>query len=234
MQQQESQTGLVVGIIVVTVLLFAGLTWFILQAPQDTRTPSGVGEIEPSLTFNDQSDPTFGPTNAQVVVRLFGDFQCPACRLAEPAVQAMMKKYAERVRFIWKDFPLTQIHANARGSANAARCAEVQGMFWQYHDVLYAKQDEWSNLTNPRETFTTYANELGLNGTTFSACLAGQKEDAKVAAGIAEGARNDVDRTPTFFVGKRRYFGMTLTEWDAAIQKAIEEASSTTTPNVVE
>lgn len=131
-----------------------------------------------------------------------------------------MEKYGDRVQFIWKDFPLLQIHKNARKAANAARCAQDQGKFWEYHDKLYDTQSEWSNV-DAAPKFLAYAGQLGLDGARFTACLNANGGDDKVAAGIAEGYRNRIDRTPTVFINSRRYFSMTPAEWDAALTSAL-------------
>jgi len=125
--EQSSNKGLLIGTIVVAVLIFLGLIWAVLSVPNDggtTPLPSG------QVSFNDENDPSIGPDDAKVVVRLFEDLECPACKAAEPGVSYAIEKYSDRVRFIWNDFPLDSIHRNARAGANAARCAEEQGKFW--------------------------------------------------------------------------------------------------------
>ncbi len=208
--------SLVIAIIAVAVLIFGGLVWAVMQAP------SGGGEV--TLSFQDSNDPVMGPEQAKVVVRIFSDFQCPACKIAEAPLRAVMQKYQDRVRFIWNDFPLEQIHPNARPSANAARCAEAQGWFWQYSAGLFDKQEVWSQKGDPTADFTQIATDVGLNVQDFSACYAAKAQDAKVAADIAEGYKNEVDQTPTFFVNNQRYFAMSEADWSKIIDQALAQA----------
>lgn len=227
MPSDQKNTGLIVGMVAIAVVIFAGLTWAVLRAPSDNG--SGNGEDNGPVTFADADDPVQGPADAKAVVHLYSDFQCPACRSAEPGVAYAMQKYADRVRFVWKDFPLEQIHKNARAGANAARCAQAQGKFWEYHNVLYDKQAEWSNQGDPTATLEQYARDLGLTGDAFAACLQGKTEDAKVAQDVSEGLRNRVDRTPTFFVNNQRLFGMSPKEWEGALDAVLSTAAATGT-----
>lgn len=224
MQSASSNKGVIIGIAVVTVLIFVGLVWAVMMAPSGSNT---TGE-EKNLVFQDQNDPTLGPVNSKVLVRLFGDFQCPACRVAEAGVRYAMEKYKDRVQFIWNDFPLTTIHPNARLAANAARCAEDQGKFWEYHDKLYTAQTEWADVKSPQEKFNQYASELGLNKENFSSCLSVQAQNKKVGDDMDEGFKNNVDRTPTVFVNNRRYFSLSPAEWDTAITSALQSSASST------
>lgn len=214
---QPSSRGLVIGIATIAVLLFAGLVWAVAMAPSEPVS----GPREEQVVFSDANNPVKGPADGAVVVRLYGDFQCPACRLAEGGVRYAMEKYGDRVRFIWKDFPLSSIHPQARSAANAARCAEDQQKFWQYHDRLYEVQREWSSLKDPEAAFLSYAEALELNKDQFASCFKDRRFDAKVAADMAEGLRNRVDRTPTFFVNNKRAFAMNPAEWDAVLQSAL-------------
>jgi protein-disulfide isomerase len=216
--QQKNNTGIIVGIIVLTVLIFAGLAWAISKAP--SGGPGG-GDGNGSVSFNDANDPFKGPVDAPVVVRIYGDLQCPACKMAETAVKYAIQTYGDRVKFVWKDFPLTTIHPNARPAANAARCAEEQGKFWEYHDELYRLQTDWERERNPEAKFVAYAETVGLNKDAFTSCYRDRRYDGKVAAGMGEGLGNRVDRTPTFFVNDRRYYTMSPAEWDEAIRSAL-------------
>jgi protein-disulfide isomerase len=159
---------------------------------------------------------------------MYGDFQCPACRSAEPGVKYAIDTYRDRVRFVWKDFPLSQIHPNAELAANAARCAETQGKFWEYHDALYASQPEWADERDPSQKFAAYAKDVGLNTDAFSSCLSAREQKAKVGADVAEGFHNSVDATPTFFINNRRYFGMSPSEWATQLDQALGVAGAVT------
>lgn len=220
MNEERTKTALIVGIGILIVLCIGGIIWAILAGP----TPdSGQADVpETNLRFSDDNDPAKGPGEAKVAVRLFGDFQCPACRDAEPGFQYAMKTYGDKVRFVWNDYPLLQVHKNAMIAANAARCAEEQGKFWEFHDQLYEKQSEWSGLAAPSDQFKTYATSLGMNGDSFATCLAANRHQNKIQADQSEGDRNNVQATPTFFIGNIRRTGpVPTTEWDRLLKAAI-------------
>lgn len=209
----QTQKYILGGIACLGVLIIVGLVWAVLS-PARPQTP---GTIESGLRFVDEDDPWFGTADARVIVRIFGDFQCPACGVAESGLAYARKTYGERVRFIWKDFPLTQ-HPNAMPAANAARCAEEQGKFWEYHDKLYEMQKNWSEQSSPRASFIGYARELGLNENTFTTCLVQQTGQTKIQADLREGSANAVSATPTFFINMKRMVGiLTNEDWDREI-----------------
>lgn len=220
----QSNTGMIAGIIAITLLIFGGLTWAILKAPAEPSGP--VAGQEEKLVFNDANDPTIGPANATVVVHMAGDFQCPACRQAELAVKPTIEKYKDRVQFVWKDFPLP-FHKNSRLAANVARCAQVQGKFWDMHDKLFAEQLNWSEESNPEPKFIQYAKDLGLNDVALQACVDARSQDQRIADDAAEGNQNRIDRTPTFFINNRRYFTMSPVEWSEKLDAALSAASTT-------
>ena len=210
---EPSNKGLLIGVAGAAVLIFGGLVWAILSAPPST-------DLEPTggtITFDDTNDPFIGPENATTVVHLYSDFQCPACRAAEAGVMYAIDKYKATIKFVWKDFPLASIHPIARLAANAGRCAQDQGKFWEMKDKLYMEQPTWSVGKNPSEDFKAYAGQLGLDVGVFRACLDDRTNDAKVMAAYQEGVRNNVDRTPTVFIGEERRFGMSPAEWDEAL-----------------
>lgn len=219
--QNKKNTNLIIGIIAVAVLFFAGLVWLVLRLPADPSS-SNVGTSE-QVTFNDQNSQSVGPADAKVVVHLYGDFQCPACQYAEAAVKATIDAYKDRVRFVWKDFPLEQVHPNARIASNAARCAVDQGKFWEYHDALYAKQSEWSNLKDPRQMLIGDAGMIGMNEAAFTSCVNAKSHDALISQDQNEGLANKVDRTPTFFINNKRYFTMSTADWSKAIDQTLAE-----------
>jgi protein-disulfide isomerase len=226
--QEQSNTKLVLGIVGLSLLLFVGLVYAVMKAPSAPGVLSTKQEESVSFSADPQS-PATGKMDSPVVVRMYSDFQCPACRAVEPAVQYAIEKYKDRVKFIWKDFPLETIHPRARIGADAARCAEAQGKFWEYHDTLYANQDQWSSQSSPQATLVGYAQSLGLDKDKFQTCLSTKAQDGAVAAGIAEGFANRVDRTPTVFINKKRYFSLSNAEWDQLLTAALQETATTTT-----
>lgn len=215
---EQTKKFFLLGTIVLGILIVFGLVWAIAAGPD-----SGGGSGGPATRFSDGNDPTAGPADAKVVVRMFSDFQCPACRAAEPALKQAMQTYADRVRFVWNDFPLVGIHPNGRPAAIAARCAEEQGKFWEYHDLLFLEQQSWSGAKDPNETFVAYAKRLGLAEEGFSECLDDRRYLSKIQDDEAEGRSNGVSGTPTFFIGDRKFVGsLTVDQWTAELDKALQ------------
>lgn len=220
MNEERTKLVLVGGIGILILLCIVGIIWAILAGPTPQSSQSDIPET--NLSFSDDNDPAKGPGEAKVVVRMFSDLQCPACRDAEPGLQYAMKTYGDKVRFVWNDYPLFPTHKNAVAAANAARCAEEQGKFWEYHDVVYEKQQEWSGLSAPGDLFKTYAVSLGMNGDSFASCLAANRYQNKIQADKTEGDRNGVQATPTFFIGNIRRTGPApSSEWDRILKSAL-------------
>ncbi|MFA5935681.1 MAG: thioredoxin domain-containing protein [Patescibacteria group bacterium] len=205
------------GSIILGVLIVFGLVWAVSSGPSAAVARS----------FNDQNDPAKG-AESDKIVRIFGDIQCPACRSAEAGVKYAMQKYGDKVRFIWNDFPLQSIHPNALPAANAARCAEAQGKFWEMHDKLYEEQPTWEALPNPSQKFADFANAVGLNVDTFKTCIDKREHQSLIMDDLREGERNGVNGTPTFFFGDLLVSGiLTNAEWDQRIQVMLATPAAT-------
>ena len=154
-------------------------------------------EIELAAT-----DPSVGAQSAPVTLVEFSDFQCPFCRQVVPTLKKVQETYGDKVRVVWKDFPLTQIHPQAFKAGEAAHCAGDQGKFWEYHDRLFASQE----ALQPND-LKKHAADLGLNAATFATCLDSSKYGERVRDGVAEGSRLGVNSTPTIYVNGRMLSG---------------------------
>ena len=148
------------------------------------------------------TDPTVGSASAPVTIVEFSDFQCPFCLRVEPTIKQVRQAYGDKVRVVWKDFPLTQIHAQAFKSAEAAHCAGEQGKFWEYHDRLFANQQ----ALQP-DDLKKYAADLSLDTAKFNACLDESKFGDRVREGVAQGSRLGVNSTPTIYINGRLLSG---------------------------
>ena len=160
----------------------------------------------------ESSDPSRGSASAAVTIVEFSDFQCPYCQRASPALKQLLDKYDGRVRVVWKDFPLTQIHPQAFKAAEAAHCAGDQGKFWEYHDRLFASQH--ALLV---DDLKKYAKETSLDTARFAACLDTSKYSERVRDGVAVGNRLGVTSTPTMYINGRVVAGAYPYEALAAI-----------------
>lgn len=149
-----------------------------------------------------------GPADATVVIREFGDYQCPACAQFEHTAKRLRDEYAEDgdVRFLFYDFPLP-MHPNAQNAAVAARCAARQDQFWAYHNTLYASQSDWARLDDPSSAFLDMGLELGLNTQQMQACMSSEEPLAHINAERDAGQAVSLRATPTVMVGDQMYDG---------------------------
>ncbi len=136
----------------------------------------------------------------EIVVTEFSDFQCPACQAAHEPLKQIMGKYEGKVSLVYRQFPLTSIHKNAQLAAQAAEAAGIQGKFWEYGDVLFAKQQEWAGLADPRETFMSYAQTLELEVDKFGVDMDSQATKDAIANDVVAATRYRINGTPTFYV----------------------------------
>lgn len=149
----------------------------------------------PTYQNVDSSRPFKGSAEAAVIVEEFSDFQCPACKSAQDTVKRVTSEFGDKIRFEFKHFPLTSIHPSAFRAALASECANDQGKFWEYHDLLFMNQPKFS----PSE-LVSYAEGLGLDRESFSACLDSRAKNDVVRADMAEASSRQVNATPTFYV----------------------------------
>jgi len=151
--------------------------------------------------------PSKGPTNARVVLVEYSDFQCPHCRQLYQILKELVPRYPQ-VRFVFKDFPLAQIHPWALTAAYAGRCASQQNpeAFWKLHDLVFDHQE---NITaeNAWQTMLDYAGQLGLDTAAFRVCLTSEETKKAVEASVREGQALRIANTPTVFLNGRRIVG---------------------------
>lgn len=147
-------------------------------------------------------DPVLGDADAPVTVVEFSDFQCPFCQRVVPTLKRVRETYGDRVRIVWKDFPLTSIHPQAFKAAEAGQCAREQGRFWEYHDRLFANQQ----ALEP-ELLKKYAADLGLDAAQFNSCLDTAKYAERVQEQMGAGAQLGVSSTPSIFINGRLLSG---------------------------
>jgi protein-disulfide isomerase len=148
------------------------------------------------------TDPSLGRSSAPITLIEFSDFQCPFCQRVAPTLKKLRETYGDKVRIVWKDFPLTQIHPQAFKAGEAAHCAGDQGKYWEYHDRLFANQQSLQP-----EDLKKHATDLGLDAAAFGACLDTSKYGERVRDGVAQGTRLGVNSTPTIYINGRMLSG---------------------------
>ena len=190
-------------------LCATGLTWIIFRAVNRLPTRSrlrallGTAEVITDLVVpvDEQRDHMRGPERAPVTVVEYGDFECPYCGLAEPAVRELLSDFGD-VRYVWRHLPLTDVHPHAQLAAEATEAATKQGAFWEMHDLLLEHQ----GALTVRD-LTGYATSLGLDTERFNADLRKHVGAARVAEDTDSADLSGVSGTPTFFVNGMRHYG---------------------------
>jgi len=155
-------------------------------------TTGDISKISPVTS----ADRIQGGANAKVTLIEFSDFQCPYCQRHEETISQLVKQYGDKIRVVWRNFPLTSIHPYAQKAAEAAECAGDQGKFWEMHEKIFANQ---SALTV--DDLKSYAAGLGLNTASFNDCLDSGKNVAKIAKQQQEAEAAGISGTPGTFVG---------------------------------
>jgi len=154
-------------------------------------------------------NPIKGDPDAPVTIIEFSDFQCPFCkRFYEQTLGAIEDEYIStgKVKFVFRDLPLSSIHPNAMGAHIAAECADEQGKFWEYHDMLFEKQSEWARLGGDSYTpqLIQYATTLGLEESSFESCLSSDKILDEIKADLLAAKNLRTTGTPGFWIGNEK------------------------------
>jgi len=147
-------------------------------------------------------DHIIGPEHAAITLVEYGDFQCPYCREAYPIVKQPRDQLGARLRFAFRNFPLTRIHPQAEHAAEAAEAAAAQGAFWPMHDRLFERQFALED-----ENLVEYATELGLDADRLAGELAAGTHRDRVRDDFMSGVKSGVNGTPTFFINGQRHDG---------------------------
>lgn len=153
--------------------------------------------LEPARVEVAATGPSQGPATAPVTIVEFSDFQCPYCARLIPTLDEVKKKYGDKVRIVFRQYPLN-FHQHAQKAAEASLCAHEQGKFWELHDAMFQNQQALAV-----EQLKAKAAELGMNAEQFNSCLDGNKYAAQVKTDFDEGAKAGVNGTPAMFINGR-------------------------------
>ncbi len=176
-------------------------------------TATQPGDID--LVTNE--DPQLGEPRAPLTIVEFADFGCPFSREESFIIREFVAKNNRQVRYVYRDFPIDELHPAARVAAEAGECAKELGNFWAFHDKLYQNQDRLN-----RGDLIGYARQIGLDETRFTACLDGRKYQTEVQGDYEAGVKAGVFGTPTFFVNGKRIEGALPSQaWQEILQALI-------------
>lgn len=177
-------------------------------SPQDGNESSAAGQMTaPTADPNSprkvtrypvdaDDDPAYGPADAQITIIEFSDFECPYClRWHTEVWPRLQETYADKIRLVYRDFPLYSIHPNAGPAAEAANCAGEQNQYWEFHDLLFSGGSSLGT-----KTYQAYAESLGLDLNQFNECVESRKYESEVEADYQYAVGIGIQSTPTFFI----------------------------------
>jgi len=172
---------------IIAVLIIVFTAWGFLKG---NKKPAA--QVFPQIL---ETDPKRGSEEAKVTIVEFGDFQCSYCRSMYDVFNQVRSEYGEKVRFVWKDFPLIEIHSQALNAAQAGRCAQKQGKFWEMHDLLFQNQDKLSDAV-----YLSLAQQSALDQNSFLACYSNHETIDLIEQNVREGQSLGVMGTPHFYI----------------------------------
>jgi protein-disulfide isomerase len=158
-----------------------------------------MGTLKVPVTLHDHVK---GPATAPVTLVEYGDYECPGCGAAYPIVNLVLERFGPKIRFVFRHFPLTQVHPNAEPAAETAEFAGAHRLFWEMHDGIYENQERLS----PQLLFAL-ANALGLSDVELRDVLLSEKYGPKIKSDFLGGIRSGVNGTPTFFINGQQHLG---------------------------
>ncbi len=160
--------------------------------------------LPPQLTLPvGERDHSAGPSDARVVLVEYGDYQCPYCGAAYPVVKRIQQEFGTTLRFVFRNFPITNAHPHAEWAAETAEAAAAQGKFWPMHDFLYENQ----RLLEDERPFAQHEAKLGLDVARLAREVAGRAYAERIEEDFLSGVRSGVNGTPTFFINGVRHDG---------------------------
>ncbi len=188
-----------------------------------------IPEAEKSKPANQilSNDWFMGNINAPIKMVEYSDFQCPACQQYSGVDAQLVKLFGDRVGIAYRNFPLREIHPNANLAAQAAEAAGKQGKFWEMAAILFEKQTEWSESTQPLVIFDTYAKQIGIDAGKMVKEINSQEIKALVEADYLSGLVAKVNATPTFYVNGQKMNNLSGPEdLIARVELALQEATA--------
>lgn len=202
---------------------------FLIRGEVSDMTKDPLAENRSNIQMKDA--PTLGDPKALVTLVEYSDFECPVCRNLHDVLRGMLPNYAGKLRVVFKDFPIEQLHPWARTAALAARCAYQQNpaAFWKMYDFIYDNQ-ELISAANAWTKMTEFATQSSVDADTLKSCVASPEAGAAVNASRANGALLEVNSTPTVFVNGRRLVGADQRLLEQYINYELAKAGASKTP----
>jgi protein-disulfide isomerase len=213
--------------IVAALVIFGGLVW-VSKSNQKTFN----GDASKIIKEGPIADHTTGDGTQKVIFIEYADYQCPGCGKFSPLVKQISDKYKDKVAFVFRNMPLTNIHPNALAAATYAEAAGLQGKYYEMHDILYSSQESWSELSTSErgKTFEGYASAIGLNIDKLKQDLTSDSITQKIDRDMATAQKFGVVETPTFIVNGEKISSDKATD-AKSLEKVITDAISKAYPS---
>lgn len=203
------------AVVAAIIILFVGIGVYNTRSNKESST--GSAALSQHITGN---------PSAKVTIVEYGDYQCTYCQQYSASFKLAQDKFADKVKFQFRNFPLSSLHPNAVAAARAAEAASLQGKFWEMHDLLYDNTNwgVWTKAGDPIPLFNSYAQQLGLDTNQFKKDFTSEKVNNTINADKAEGSRLGVQGTPAFFVnGNEEKITNTLAGFEKVINKYLSK-----------
>lgn len=215
--------------IIICVAIFGVLIAVSRGDGADVAKVDGTKALAASPESGNIPDQVFGKKDSKVVLLEYGDFACPGCGSAYPILKELSEEYKDKIAFIFRNFPLTSLHPNAKAAAAAAEAAGLQGKYWEMHDKLYEEQQRWSGLSvgERTDTFIEYAQLVGVKDIEqLKRDMSAEPVGKKISFDQALGKKAGADSTPTIFLNNKQVESDTWNNKDkfkAAIEEALKQ-----------
>jgi protein-disulfide isomerase len=191
---------------IIFTIIIVGLLGALIYSSKNSSSNINVSQIDvskiqgASVENGQIADHVYAKADSTVVLIEYGDFQCPACGSENSKIMKIAEDYKDKISFIFRNYPLTLIHSNAKAAAGAAEAAGLQGKYWEMHDLLYKNQTDWQSLTSDERSkkFISYAEELKLDTEKFKADTNSDSITKKINFDTAQGKKINISGTPTF------------------------------------
>jgi protein-disulfide isomerase len=219
--KNEKKNNSIAPIAIIGLVLLAAIVgiWWVSNSPTQTartntakKTGANTAELYAKAAPGANPPNVLGAPSAPVTIEEFADFQCGACAGMHPVVKELRGTYGDRVRIVFRQFPLNiPTHDKAYEAAVATEAAGMQGKFWDMQNILFANQQAWSRSGDYRKVFEDYAQKIGLDVNKFSADMAGSFTKNRVDADLQRGRSLNIDSTPTFYINGRKVGAQEMT-----------------------
>lgn len=208
---------------VVVIGIFGGIIWM----GKSSDAPAFNGDANQIITAGPIADHVSGPSDGKIVLIEYGDFQCPACYKMYPSVHDATTQYADKITFVFRNFPLTDKHPNALAAATAAEAAGLQGKYYEMYDILYQSQPSWqgASVSDRTAIFQNYAEQLGLDIEKFKTDLTSKDISDKITRDISLGKAAKLGGTPTFVLNGEKLDDTISVNPEKFTQRVTEEVA---------